>query len=78
VEDKLFSIKEAAKYLGGVSVWTLYAWISKGRLAKTKVGARTMIRESALQALLADCNPHSQPLQTSPTAVPKGLGEKCQ
>lgn len=47
-EDELMSIEVSAKYLGGISIWTVRAWISQKRLAKTKVGRRTMIRRSEL------------------------------
>lgn len=57
--DELMSVPEAAKQAGGVSKWAVYAWISQGRLRKTKVGSRTMIRQSDLQAFIAGCNPES-------------------
>jgi excisionase family DNA binding protein len=47
--EKLYSVEEAAKRLGGISTWTLHAWLSKKRLQRTKVGSRTMIRESELE-----------------------------
>jgi excisionase family DNA binding protein len=52
--DSLLSIAEAAKLLGGISKWTLHAWLSQGRLQRTKVGSRTMIRESELQKVIDD------------------------
>lgn len=55
--DALLSVEEAAHKLGGVSRWTIFAWLSQGKLRRTKVGARTMIRESDLQAFIAACNP---------------------
>jgi excisionase family DNA binding protein len=54
MEDKLFSIQEAAVHLGGISIWTVRAWLSQGRLMRTKVGGRTMVRESELQKLMED------------------------
>jgi excisionase family DNA binding protein len=57
--DSLLSVEQAAQRLGGVSRWSIYSWLSQGRLRKTKVGARTMIRESDLQAFIAACNPES-------------------
>ena len=54
VLDNLLSIEEAARRLGGISKWTLHAWLSKGRLQRTKVGSRTMIRESELQKVIDD------------------------
>ena len=54
--DELYSVKGAAAWLGGVSKWTVHAWLGQGKLKKTKVGSRTMIRESDLQAFVANCN----------------------
>ena len=42
-QDKLYSVKDAAAYLGGLSVYTVHAWLSQGRLHRSKVGSRTMI-----------------------------------
>jgi excisionase family DNA binding protein len=53
-EDKLFSVKDAAAFLGGLSPYTVAAWLSQGRLRRTKVGSRTMIRESELQRVIED------------------------
>ena len=53
-KDALLSIEEAARRLGGISKWTLHAWLSQGRLQRTKVGSRTMIRESELQRVIND------------------------
>ena len=53
-EDPLFSVDEAAKYLGGLSPYTVHAWLSKGRLMRSKVGSRTMIRKSELDRLIRD------------------------
>ena len=52
--DTLFSVEEAARRLGEISKWTVHAWLSKGRLQRTKVGSRTMIRESELQKVIED------------------------
>jgi excisionase family DNA binding protein len=54
--EKLVSIPEAAHLLGGVSVWTIRAWLSQGKLRRTKVGGRTMIRESELRRFIEDGN----------------------
>lgn len=51
--DALVSVEEAAKRLGGISRWTVHAWLSQGRLRRTKVGSRTMIRESELERFVA-------------------------
>ena len=52
--DKLYSVSEAAKLLGGISKWTIHAWLSQGRMQRTKVGGRTMIRESELQKVIEE------------------------
>ena len=52
--DNLISVEEAAKRLGGISKWTVHAWLSQGKLQRTKVGGRTMIRESELQRVIDD------------------------
>ena len=54
VVENLLSVEEAARRLGGISKWTLHAWLSQGRLQRTKVGSRTMIRESELQRVIED------------------------
>jgi len=52
--DKLYSVSDAAKLLGGISKWTVHAWLSRGKLQRTKVGGRTMIRESELAKVIED------------------------
>ena len=52
--EKLYSVPEAAKFLGGISKWTIHAWLSQGKLQRTKIGSRTMIRESELQRVIED------------------------
>ena len=52
--DDLLSIEVVAKRLGGISKWTVHAWLSQGRIQRTKVGGRTMIRESELQRVIKD------------------------
>lgn len=52
--EPLISVEEAAKRLGGVSKWTIHAWLSQGKLRRTKVGRRTMIRESELAKVIED------------------------
>jgi excisionase family DNA binding protein len=55
--EALLSVEQAAQRLGGVSKWSIYCWLSKGRLRKTRVGSRVMISETDLQAFIAKCNP---------------------
>lgn len=53
ISDPVISVKDACQKLGGISKWTIYAWLSQGKLARTKVGSRTMIRMSELERLVA-------------------------
>jgi hypothetical protein len=48
---KLHSIESAAEFLGGLSPWTIRAWLSQGKLTRIKIGSRTMIREAELIAI---------------------------
>ena len=50
--EQLYSVDRAAEVLGGISVWTVRAWLTSGKLQRTKVGRRTMIRQSELEAFL--------------------------
>lgn len=52
--EELVSIEEAARRLGGISKWTVHAWLSQGKIQRTKVGGRTMIRESELAKVVND------------------------
>ena len=52
--EALLSIEEAARKLGGLSKYTIHAWLSSGKLRRTKVGSRTMIRESELHRVIED------------------------
>jgi len=52
-EDRLFSVRDAAAYLGGLSPYTISAWLSQGKLRRVKVGSRTMLRQSELDRLIA-------------------------
>ena len=76
--DGLLSIEEAAKKLGGISSWTVRAWLTKGRLKRTKVGGRTMIRESELERVIedggkSDKGGHASRNRTRPLAVKSPL-----
>ncbi len=46
--QELYSVPEAAKRLGGVSIFTVRTWLSTGKLRKTKIGGRTMVSEAEL------------------------------
>jgi excisionase family DNA binding protein len=62
--DALLSVEKAAKKLGGISKWTVHAWLSQGRLVRTKVGGRTMIRESELQKVIDEGGKSPAPQRT--------------
>lgn len=49
--DELLSVQAAAVRLGGISKWTIYAWLSQGKLTRVKVGGRTMINAKELAAI---------------------------
>jgi excisionase family DNA binding protein len=65
--DQLLSVNEAARRLGGVSRWTVHAWLSQGRLQRTKVGGRTMIRESELAKVIDDGGKSAAPRRKATT-----------
>ena len=52
--EQLLSVGQVAQRLGGISKWTVHAWLSQGRLQRVKVGSRTMIRESELAKVIQD------------------------
>jgi excisionase family DNA binding protein len=52
--EEPYSVEEAARRLGGLSKYTIHAWLSSGKLRRTKVGSRTMICESELQRVIED------------------------
>jgi excisionase family DNA binding protein len=47
----LLTTKEAAELLR-VSHWTVSAWLSQGKLTRTKAGGRTLISKADLEAFL--------------------------
>jgi excisionase family DNA binding protein len=59
--ERLYSVDAAAKKLGGLSKFTIYTWISRGLLERTRVGGRVMVRESSLLKLLQACNQQEGP-----------------
>ena len=50
--ERLLTVDEAARALGGISRYTIHAWLSSGKLQRTKVGSRTMIRECDLEQVI--------------------------
>jgi excisionase family DNA binding protein len=57
--EKLYGVEEAAEALG-ISHWTVWAKLKNGDLRRTKVGGRTVIRESELQKLIVDQPPKAR------------------
>jgi hypothetical protein len=53
VERLLHTISEARERLGGVSANTIYALFDLGELEPVKIGGRTMVRASDIEALAA-------------------------
>ena len=51
--EKLYSVKEAADELR-ISPWTLWAKLKNREIVRSKVGGRTVIRESELEKLIVD------------------------
>ena len=50
-ESPYMSVPEAAAFCR-VSVWTVRAWLSAGRLPRQKAGGRTLIARADVQALV--------------------------
>ena len=50
--DKLHSVESAARFLGGISPWTIRMWLHLGKLRRVKIGRRTFVYESDLAALI--------------------------
>jgi excisionase family DNA binding protein len=49
--EKLYTVNEAAQVLR-VSNWTIWGKLRKGELRRTKIGGRTVLRESELKKLI--------------------------
>ena len=72
--DPLLSVDQAALRLGGLSKWTIYSWLSQGKLRRTKIGSRTMIRESELVRII-----HEGELPIARTTIERGQSkEVCE
>lgn len=52
--DELVSVPEAARRLGGIAESTIYNWFGSGKLQRSKVGRRTMVRLSELARVVED------------------------
>lgn len=52
--DPLYSIKETARLLGGVSISLVERMLQKGEMRRIKIGRRTMIRATELQKVMRE------------------------
>jgi hypothetical protein len=76
--DKLLSVAEFGKRLGGISPATVHSWLSLGKfgLERTKVGGRTMLRESELLKVIhAGEKSSPKPRKSKQHASPKKQSE---
>jgi Helix-turn-helix domain len=55
--DKLYSPKAAKEFLHLKSHLTIYKWLSQKKMQRTKIGGKTLIRESELLKLIVDGAP---------------------
>jgi hypothetical protein len=69
----LYSLPDAAKSLGGISVWTLRKHISNGQLRVVRIGRRVFLDGEELERIRRDGLPS---LRTNNTRVQQ-LEEPC-
>jgi hypothetical protein len=62
----LYSLPDAAKSLGGISVWTLRKHISNGQLRVVRIGRRVFLDGEELERIRRDGLPS---LRANPTPV---------
>jgi len=56
--ERLYSVREASELPWlGLAYWTLWNYLRTGKVQRTKVGGKTMIRESELAKLIVDESP---------------------
>lgn len=53
-EPLLYSVEEAARLMGGIDRSTVYKLIAEGRLAKTKIGRRTLIHRDEIERYVVE------------------------
>jgi excisionase family DNA binding protein len=69
VEERLFSVDDTAERLG-VSKWTITDWIKAGRLKGTRIGKFWRVRESDLEAFIANPPPLKRVTLAAPQTPP--------
>lgn len=52
--EPIYTVPQAAEQTG-LSPWTIWDKLKRGELMRSKLGGRTVIRESELRKLLVDC-----------------------
>ena len=68
VEERLFSLAEVAERLG-MSRYTIGEWLRSGRLTGRRIGRFWRVRESDLEAFMAQPTPLHQPTPASATPL---------
>ena len=51
--EELYTVPEASE-LTRLAYWTIWDYLKRGKLMRTKVGGKTMIRRSELEKLIVD------------------------
>ena len=53
MSERLLTIEEVSRKLGGVRPWTIRSWVSQRRIPYTKVGRLTRFPEAHINAWIA-------------------------
>ncbi len=53
-DDPLLSVPKFGELCGGLSPWTIYSYLQKGLIKRTKVMGRTMVRASEAAKLIRE------------------------
>ena len=69
--SRLLSVSEAAALLG-VSIHTVYAWVSAGRIPLVKLGRRTLFDPDALRLWVRECSRRGRPAESNAVPGPRG------
>jgi len=56
IESKLYSLPEASRALGGLSIWTLRAWLRRkdGPLRPVRIGRRIFLSRETVERIAED------------------------
>ncbi len=63
--NKLFTVPELSQTLG-ISVHTVYAWVSQGRLPCVKLGTRTMFEPGEIERWVRERARHERVVTNAP------------